>query len=119
MTMAKVEDDLVTEVGLPAELAVYSVKRLKAMGWYPVEGTKKPTEATDPGYRWEYGADWSVENEKVYGVWNVVQRPQPYPSWNWIDGEGWVAPVDYPNDGKDYFWEEETQSWIEDDLGGD
>jgi len=25
---------------------------------------------------------------------------------------GRVAPVDYPTDGKDYYWSENSQSWI-------
>ena len=116
MTMAKVENGEVTAVGLDPMLAGYSVKRLKAMGWYPVEGTEKPTEPTDPGYRYEYGAEWSVADNKVYGTWQVKQRPQPYPSWSWVDGEGWVAPVAKPDDGKDYYWDEGSQEWLESDL---
>jgi hypothetical protein len=67
MTMAKVKNDAVTEVGLSPELMGYPVKRLKGMGWYPVEGTEKPTDPVDPGYRYEYGAEWSVVEGKVYG----------------------------------------------------
>jgi len=116
MTMAKVENGAVTAIGLPSDLANRSLDKLKQMGWYPVEGTPKPTDPVEPGYRYEYGGEWSVTDGKVYGVWNVAQRPQPYPSWTWVDGEGWVAPVDYPTDGKDYYWDEETQSWIENRL---
>lgn len=38
--------------------------------------------------------------------------PQPYPSWT-LDPvtTNWVAPVPYPTDGKDYTWNESTQSW--------
>jgi len=116
MTMAKVENNTVTDVGLSPELIGYPVKRLKSMGWYPVEGTDKPTDAVQPGYRYEYGAEWSVADGKVYGVWNVAQRPQPFPSWTWVDGEGWVAPVAYPSDGGDYYWDEDSQSWVEDTI---
>lgn len=40
--------------------------------------------------------------------------PQPYPSWL-LDTETclWVPPVPYPNDGKQYYWDEETRSWVE------
>jgi hypothetical protein len=40
--------------------------------------------------------------------------PQPYPSWilNPTTGE-WEPPIPYPNDGKDYYWDEATQSWVE------
>lgn len=39
--------------------------------------------------------------------------PQPYASWT-LNTEiyDWVAPVEYPNDDKDYLWDEETTSWV-------
>ena len=39
-------------------------------------------------------------------------RPQPFPSWE-INNETfqWESPVPYPNDEKDYMWNESTQSW--------
>lgn len=40
--------------------------------------------------------------------------PQPYPSWI-LDQDSylWEAPIPYPNDGKYYAWNEETQGWDE------
>lgn len=36
---------------------------------------------------------------------------QPFPSWI-KDGLGnWIAPVNKPDDGKTYVWNEETQNW--------
>lgn len=39
--------------------------------------------------------------------------PQPYPSWllNTTTCQ-WEAPVPYPNDGKMYYWDEATLSWV-------
>ena len=42
--------------------------------------------------------------------------PQPYPSWTLDDSCTWQPPIPYPSDGKIYTWNEETQSWDEDDL---
>ena len=40
--------------------------------------------------------------------------PQPYPSWTLNEDTClWKAPVAYPDDGKDYRWNEETTSWDE------
>lgn len=40
--------------------------------------------------------------------------PQPFPSWVLNnDTAQWEAPVPYPNDGKQYSWDEATQSWVE------
>ena len=38
--------------------------------------------------------------------------PKPHASWLWNDANcDWVAPVPYPSDGKDYWWDEEKQAW--------
>ena len=38
--------------------------------------------------------------------------PQPFPSWT-LDEQTcqWISPVPFPNDGKQYFWDESTLSW--------
>ena len=46
-------------------------------------------------------------------TYDVFYAPQPYPSWilnhsTWL----WEAPVPYPNDGKNYYWDEATLSWV-------
>jgi len=112
MTMAKVENNEVTQVGLPSDLKSYSLNKLLSLGWHKVVGTDKPTDPVEPGYRYEYGAEWSAQDDVVYGTWQVKQRPQPYPSWFWVDGEGWVAPVAQPDDGQDYYWDEQTTDWV-------
>src|SRR5210317_1220111 len=40
--------------------------------------------------------------------------PQPYPSWTLNDETClWDCPVAYPDDGKNYSWNESEQSWDE------
>lgn len=39
--------------------------------------------------------------------------PQPYPSWVLDNDAKWQAPVPYPNDGKQYSWDEASLSWVE------
>lgn len=37
--------------------------------------------------------------------------PQPYPSWT-LDAElKWVAPIQKPDDGQKYKWDESIQNW--------
>jgi hypothetical protein len=43
-------------------------------------------------------------------------QPQPYPSWTLDDTCHWQPPIPYPSDDKTYTWNEETQSWDENDL---
>jgi len=44
---------------------------------------------------------------------DVFYASQPYPSWT-ISGPAWQwqPPVPYPTDGKNYTWDEATQSWV-------
>jgi hypothetical protein len=45
---------------------------------------------------------------------NAFIAEKPYESW--ILNEDtcqWVAPIDYPTDGKEYYWDEPTINWIE------
>jgi hypothetical protein len=42
--------------------------------------------------------------------------PQPFPSWILDDTCTWQPPVPYPSGDKMYTWNEETQSWDEDDI---
>ena len=40
--------------------------------------------------------------------------PQPFASWSLDDATClWDAPVDYPDDGKIYFWDESALAWFE------
>jgi len=45
---------------------------------------------------------------------DVFYEPQPYPSWTLNETTWtWDAPVERPNDGKHYLWNEDTTNWIE------
>ena len=52
------------------------------------------------------GSTYDIPNDVFYA-------PQPYPSWimntsTWL----WEAPVPYPTDGGNYYWDEATLSWV-------
>ena len=44
---------------------------------------------------------------------NAFIPPQPYASWT-LNEETclWEAPTSYPDDGKSYVWNEDTESWV-------
>lgn len=53
------------------------------------------------------GFNYDAENDVFYA-------PQPYLSWilnknTWL----WEAPIPYPNDGKEYLWNEMQLNWLE------
>ncbi len=40
--------------------------------------------------------------------------PQPYPSWTLVEDTcQWESPVAFPDDGKEYKWDEATTNWVE------
>ncbi len=54
------------------------------------------------------GMDW-YWSESVL-AW--TEHPdKPYPSWTY-NGEYWIAPIPYPDEGGMYMWDEETLTWI-------
>ena len=42
--------------------------------------------------------------------------PQPFKSWKLDASNTWKAPVEYPSDGKSYRWDEDSLSWVEENL---
>jgi hypothetical protein len=47
-------------------------------------------------------------------VLDAFIAPKPYPSWLLnITTCQWQAPIPYPTDGKRYYWNEDTQQWVE------
>ena len=39
---------------------------------------------------------------------------KPYPSWTLVEDTcQWTAPTAYPDDGKNYTWDEDTTNWTE------
>lgn len=49
------------------------------------------------------------------GTWDGTgfADPAPFPSWLLDDTYTWQPPTPYPDDGKDYRWDEDTTSWVE------
>ncbi len=45
---------------------------------------------------------------------DAFYEPQPFASWTLDDDTcQWNAPVAYPDDGKDYYWDEDNTQWKE------
>lgn len=54
-------------------------------------------------------AEKSAKQNAAKAVWS-----NRYPSWTFNEDTCWFdPPVPYPDDGKPYQWNEETQSWVE------
>ena len=44
---------------------------------------------------------------------DVFVAPSPFASWMLDSNYDWQPPVEYPSDGKQYYWDEPTTTWIE------
>ena len=67
-----------------------------------------PLRANYAGVGYTYDSSYTIDT-----VVGVFYAPQPYPSWILNTSTFlWEAPVPYPTDGKNYYWDEATQSWV-------
>ena len=44
--------------------------------------------------------------------------PQPHTSWSLDENFVWQPPTPMPDDGNDYYWDEDTTSWVEVEVPG-
>ena len=60
-------------------------------------------------FRKQYaGSGYSYDSSK-----NKFITPKPYPSWALDASDDWQAPVNKPDDGKIYYWNETDRQWEE------
>jgi len=114
---AKVENTIVTEVIVAEQDFIDSLpdKEKWVQTSYNTRGGKHyaPNSNTEddgtplrynyagPGYTYDYGND-------------AFYSPPPYPSWTLNKTTfTWRPPIDQPNDGKKYRWDESSTSWVE------
>ncbi len=65
--------------------------------------------ARDNGFRKQFPAKNFTYDPDA----DVFIIPQLHPLWVLDENHNWNAPTPYPDDGKDYLWDEDTTSWLE------
>ena len=65
-------------------------------------------------YNKNFRVHFASVNYKYDVALDAFIPPKIYPSWllNTTNCQ-WQAPVPYPTDGKNYYWNEDTQQWVE------
>lgn len=107
---AKVIDGIVTEVlvieqdvidtGLFGDPALWVQTSYNTYGGQHPEGRPLRKNYAGVGYTYDTVRD-------------AFYAPQPFASWTLNEDTClWNAPVAYPDDGKPYYWDEDTLSWI-------
>lgn len=92
--------------------AYYGAKRTSYNtrgGIYYIPNTDVPDPDQSKSFRKNYAGIGYVYDATL----DAFIPPKPYPSWL-LNTQTclWDAPVPYPNDGKKYYWDEATQSWV-------
>ena len=92
--------------GLVIEVLVSSFDRLPDSG----DGATWVETFRDGSERFNYaGIGFTYDADR-----DAFIPPTPYPSWVLDEATClWVAPIDYPADGGQYVWDEETTDWVE------
>ena len=79
-------------------------------GVYYTPNTNEPDPDQSKAFRKNYAGIGYEYRADIDGF----VPPKPYLSWVLNETTGlWDAPVPYPADGKQYTWDEDTQSWVE------
>ena len=76
------------------------------------------------GGRWvqtSYNGNFRKNFASIGGTYDPVRDafipPKPLPSWILDEAKlYWTPPVPMPNDGKQYFWNEADQIWVEETV---
>lgn len=62
----------------------------------------------EPHLRYNYAGKGALYDANA----DAFYSPQPFSSWTLdTDSYTWVCPVEYPNDGNSYLWNEDNQTW--------
>lgn len=73
-----------------------------------LDGEWKQTSYNN-NFRHCYAGIGFIYNEKL----DIFHPNFPYPSWTFDEVKiDWIPPIPYPQDGKDYEWNESEQKWI-------
>jgi hypothetical protein len=73
-----------------------------------------PGNWIETSYNTKNGTHYGLNGQPDQDIVNdVFYFTQPYPSWilnktTW----SWESPITFPNDNKEYLWDESTKSWV-------
>jgi len=67
MTMAKIKENKVVQIGVSDNVLEKNLKQLYDLGWRQVKGTPKPTDGS--GYEYTHPYTYNAGEDVVYGTW--------------------------------------------------
>lgn len=94
----------VIEKGIVVNIAVAESIQIMGVVLPDAELVVEITDATGIAY---IGAEYRATKKKFVPI-------KPAASWSFDEKAfEWVAPKPYPSDNKNYYWDEESLSWVE------
>lgn len=98
------EDEFTTQTGQTWKQTSYNTRG----GVHYTDG--EPSADQSKALRFNYaGRNFKYDPER-----DAFIPPKPFESWVLDESTClWEAPVEYPQDGEDYVWDEETTDWLE------
>jgi hypothetical protein len=92
----------------PGEWIQTSYNTIEGVHYQP--NSRDPSEDQSKAFRKNYaGVGYVFDTER-----DAFIPPKVYNSWVLNEDTcQWEPPIDYPDDGKRYMWDEETTGWVE------
>ena len=86
--------------------------------WETFYGNFRGQTCKRTSYNGNYRKNYAGIGYTFDSVRDAFIPPKPYPSW--ILNEDtclWDAPLPYPSDGEEYYWDEDELDWIQREIG--
>ena len=86
--------------------------------WETFYGNFRGQTCKRTSYNGNYRKNYAGIGYTFDSVRDAFIPPKPYPSW--ILNEDtclWDAPLPYPSDGEEYYWDEDELYWIQREIG--
>jgi hypothetical protein len=106
---AFLDDNIVTEVIVGID-ETELIEGKSPEDWYAeFRGQKCVRTSYNANIRYNYAGIGFTYDEEA----DAFIPPKPFESWVLNDQFSWIAPIEYPQDEKRYYWDEEAGNWIE------
>lgn len=111
---AKIENQIVTQI-LVVDNENCGNKEFpesEALGYAYLNAVGLPGTYVQTSYNGKFRKHYAAVGYTYDSINDYFVPPKPFNSWLFDqDTATWYAPVEYPNNGKSYEWNEETQEW--------
>lgn len=112
---AKIENNVVTQVIVinNTDCGDLNFPESEAVGQQFIKSIGLDGEWKQTSYNRTFRKHFASTNYTYNADLDAFIPPNPYPSWILNKKTfAWEAPIPMPANGKDYFWDEESKSWI-------